>query len=335
MKRSSLLSAAAKAANPAGARAGADADSAAGADSAADFAAPGGKAGLTGLKAEDRRLWAQVAQTVRPLGRRLAAGGRARAGESGGGQSEAAAAAGAEAKAAVAAGRAAEISAAGAAAENTAKKLTVRPEPGSEILRALRQKMLAEQAEKARQQARARIHSAANAAASGAALAAPGRQSNAAALAKAQTGGGFGGSSVAAIDKASAPAAPAVKAPAKAKAAPLRGGLDAGAYRRLARGRLPIEARLDLHNYTQTEAHDALLYFIRRAYAGGKRHVLIITGKGLTSGSEGILRGRLPYWLAQPPFRSYVAAMESAARAHGGEGAFYVRLRRLALGPAD
>jgi len=122
--------------------------------------------------------------------------------------------------------------------------------------------------------------------------------------------------------------APAGSAPAGSVAG-RGGGFDSSSYRKLARGRLPLEGRLDLHNYTQTEAHDALLYFVRSAQSRGKRHVLVITGKGLSSGSVGVLRGRVPHWLAQPLFRPYVSAVEPASRAHGGEGAFYVRLRRL------
>ena len=97
---------------------------------------------------------------------------------------------------------------------------------------------------------------------------------------------------------------------------------------KLAKGRLPIDGRVDLHGMTQGEAHALLLSFLQRAHAGGLRYVLVITGKGSSFGSEGVLRRAVPAWLATPPFRALVWSHDSAARQHGGAGALYVRLRR-------
>lgn len=104
--------------------------------------------------------------------------------------------------------------------------------------------------------------------------------------------------------------------------------LDSPTREKLARGRLPIEGKLDLHGLTQSEAHALLLSFLHRAYADGRRHVLVVTGKGSSLGSDGVLRRAVPAWLATPPFRALVGAHEDAARRHGGSGAIYVRLRR-------
>ena len=49
---------------------------------------------------------------------------------------------------------------------------------------------------------------------------------------------------------------------------------------RLARGRSPIDARLDLHGMTQAQAHTALARFLDRAQADGATFVLVITGTG-------------------------------------------------------
>jgi DNA-nicking Smr family endonuclease len=103
---------------------------------------------------------------------------------------------------------------------------------------------------------------------------------------------------------------------------------------RLARGSEPIDARIDLHGKTQSEAHAALLGFLRRAQADGARFVLVITGKGgafgrAASGEPGILKRQVPMWLRLPEFRLHVLAVEDAHRTHGGEGALYVRLRRF------
>jgi DNA-nicking Smr family endonuclease len=103
-------------------------------------------------------------------------------------------------------------------------------------------------------------------------------------------------------------------------------GLDRANAERLKRGKHRIEARLDLHGMTQSEAHSALLGFIRGARAEGKRCVLIITGRGVVGG--GILRFAVPRWLNEPEFRPHLLAMATAQQRDGGGGALYVMLRR-------
>jgi DNA-nicking Smr family endonuclease len=97
---------------------------------------------------------------------------------------------------------------------------------------------------------------------------------------------------------------------------------------KLTKGRLTIDARVDLHGMTQAEAHGLLLSFLHRAHASGLRYVLIITGKGASFGSEGALKRAVPAWLSTPLFRTLVSGHDHAARQHGGAGALYVRLRR-------
>jgi len=114
------------------------------------------------------------------------------------------------------------------------------------------------------------------------------------------------------------------------KALPPLGVLERRQKQRLGRGIEPIDGRIDLHGRTQSEAHAALLGFLRRAQAEGARFVLVITGKGggIVAGERGILKRQVPHWLRLPEFRIYVAAAEAAHPAHGGEGALYVRIRR-------
>jgi DNA-nicking Smr family endonuclease len=103
---------------------------------------------------------------------------------------------------------------------------------------------------------------------------------------------------------------------------------DKPTHEKLAKGRLPIEGRVDLHGMSQEQAYSLLLSFLHRAHAGGVRYVLVITGKGSSSGGEGVLRRAVPAWLSTAPFRSLVSSHDHAARNHGGAGALYVRLRR-------
>ncbi|MEP9397649.1 Smr/MutS family protein [Mesorhizobium sp. KR2-14] len=122
-------------------------------------------------------------------------------------------------------------------------------------------------------------------------------------------------------------AKPAPAAPAKPRLT-VTHSFDSQTHGKLAKGRLPIEGRVDLHGMTQEEAYSLLLSFLGRAYAGGVRYVLVITGKGSSSGGEGVLRRAVPGWLATPPFRVLVSSHDHAARKHGGAGALYIRLRR-------
>jgi DNA-nicking Smr family endonuclease len=110
-------------------------------------------------------------------------------------------------------------------------------------------------------------------------------------------------------------------------------GLERQAKLGLRRGRLAIEARIDLHGMVQSEAHAALTGFLLRARAAGHSYVLVVTGKGGPDYSEafaerGVLRRSVPHWLRGPDLRGIVLGFEEAARHHGGGGALYVRLRR-------
>ena len=111
---------------------------------------------------------------------------------------------------------------------------------------------------------------------------------------------------------------PAKRAPAPPAIAPL----TRREKQRVARGHDAIDARLDLHGHTQDEAHAVLLRFLRRASAGEKKLVLVITGK------SGVLRRQVPMWLATAEFRPLVISADSAAIRDGGEGALYIRVRR-------
>ena len=110
-------------------------------------------------------------------------------------------------------------------------------------------------------------------------------------------------------------------------------GLERTAKLGLRRGRLAIEARIDLHGMVQAEAHAALTGFLLRARAAGHSYVLVVTGKGGPGYADafserGVLGRSVAHWLRGPDLRGIVLGFEEAARHHGGGGALYVRLRR-------
>jgi DNA-nicking Smr family endonuclease len=116
---------------------------------------------------------------------------------------------------------------------------------------------------------------------------------------------------------------------ADAKPAPVP-RLDRRLKQRLGRGRIAIDARIDLHGLTQAEAFAQLTAFLHRARRDGARTVLVITGKGVMGEREGrgVLRRQVPLWLSATGLREGVIAFAPAHAEHGGSGALYVRLRR-------
>lgn len=143
------------------------------------------------------------------------------------------------------------------------------------------------------------------------------------------------------------PAEKAAPKPARAAPEPSLGarsrpaapaGIDKRTSQRLKRGQMAIGGRLDLHGHIQADAHRALHGFVRAAYDNNRRCLLVITGRGgpkpgdedeiMPARDRGVLRRNVPRWLAETPVRHMVLAVETARPQHGGDGAFYVLLRR-------
>ena len=107
-------------------------------------------------------------------------------------------------------------------------------------------------------------------------------------------------------------------------------GLDGSTERKLTRGLLEIDATIDLHGMTQAQAHSTLDRFIGRHVNQASRVLLVVTGKGKVGaqGEGGVLKRQMPEWLMAGPYASRILRIVTAARGHGGGGAFYVLLRR-------
>lgn len=107
-----------------------------------------------------------------------------------------------------------------------------------------------------------------------------------------------------------------------------REGVPPDVVRKLRRGQMPVDARLDMHEMGAAEARAALTAFLADKRARGERCVLVIHGKGEHSPrGEAILRGEMGAWLSQGPASRHVSAFATAAAHDGGAGAIYVLLR--------
>lgn len=115
-------------------------------------------------------------------------------------------------------------------------------------------------------------------------------------------------------------------------------GLDRRTSERLRRGAREPDARIDLHGLTAERAHARLDGFVRQSLAAGHRFLLVITGKGgrrearddapYMAPRRGVLREAAPKWLRIGPHARHIVGIYEAHRRHGGEGAFYLYLKK-------
>jgi DNA-nicking Smr family endonuclease len=108
-------------------------------------------------------------------------------------------------------------------------------------------------------------------------------------------------------------------------------GVNPEVARRLHRGDFSIQSHIDLHGLHVQEAHEAFDEFLNKSIIKGKRAVLIIHGRGLSSPAKPILKTKVYLWLTTSPWHKWVIAFTSARACDGGAGATYVLLRQKPL----
>ncbi|MFC1811470.1 Smr/MutS family protein [Thermodesulfobacteriota bacterium] len=101
--------------------------------------------------------------------------------------------------------------------------------------------------------------------------------------------------------------------------------------RRLHRGDYSIQAYIDLHGLSVEYAHEAFEKFIKESITTGKRAVLVVHGRGLSSPDKPVLKTKLVEWITRSPWRKWVIAFSSARACDGGAGATYLLLRERPL----
>jgi DNA-nicking Smr family endonuclease len=98
---------------------------------------------------------------------------------------------------------------------------------------------------------------------------------------------------------------------------------------KLERGEFAVRSHVDLHGMALDDARQAVDEFLTDRHRRGDRCVLVITGKGRNSRQQlGVLREKIPEWLARGPSARRVLAFVTARQCDGGEGALYVLLRK-------
>jgi DNA-nicking Smr family endonuclease len=97
--------------------------------------------------------------------------------------------------------------------------------------------------------------------------------------------------------------------------------------RYLHQGYFSVQAHIDLHGLTVVSAKEAIDAFFRESIRTGKRTVLVVHGRGLSSPNKPILKAKVCEWLTNGVWRKWVIAFTSARHCDGGAGATYVLLR--------
>jgi len=106
-------------------------------------------------------------------------------------------------------------------------------------------------------------------------------------------------------------------------------GLNPVVFSKLKAGAYSPEAHVDLHGLNMEQAYVALASFVKHAYQSGKRHLIVVTGRGKNSpGGTPVLRERVQSWFTRDPFKRVVLGFCSAKPGDGGVGALYLLLRK-------
>ncbi len=114
--------------------------------------------------------------------------------------------------------------------------------------------------------------------------------------------------------------------------------------KKLKRGHIAINKKVDFHGLGLLDAEEKFSEIVKNCYNKDQRCILFVTGKGLhnkeTNSNNvdtrpilfyGKIRMGLLEWVKKPELAKYILSIEKAKIEHGGDGAFYVFLRRKKL----
>ena len=105
------------------------------------------------------------------------------------------------------------------------------------------------------------------------------------------------------------------------------------------KGSFLIDKKIDFHGKSLLESEEQFSNTIIKSYNSGQRCLLFVTGKGLFKSKNyeesdkpklyhGIIRTFFVEWARSKKFSKYILSFEQASIEHGGDGAFYVYLRK-------
>ena len=108
--------------------------------------------------------------------------------------------------------------------------------------------------------------------------------------------------------------------------------------KKLKKGQILINKKVDFHGYSLIEAKELFLNTIINCFKKNYRCILFITGKGLNKKTTnsfrenklyyGKIRNEFLSWVSAKEVQSKILNIQQANQEHGGDGAFFVYLRK-------
>ena len=107
--------------------------------------------------------------------------------------------------------------------------------------------------------------------------------------------------------------------------------------RKLKKGLVQIDKKVDFHGFSLEEARLRFVETIERCFFSNKRCILFVTGKGISKKNilqednklfYGKIRREFTNWVNHKDVRSKILAVEQAGTSSGGDGAFFIYLRK-------
>ena len=108
--------------------------------------------------------------------------------------------------------------------------------------------------------------------------------------------------------------------------------------KKLKKGKIPIDKKIDFHGMTLFEAETLFFKTIIKCYENNFRCLLFVTGKGILKKNNenpnqvklyyGKIRNSFFSWVKKNELQKYILAVEQANIEHGADGAFFVYLRK-------
>ncbi len=105
------------------------------------------------------------------------------------------------------------------------------------------------------------------------------------------------------------------------------------------KGSFYIDKKIDFHGRSLLQSKEMFNKIIRECYNKGQRCLLFVTGKGLFKSKlseenekprlyHGVIRSSFVDWARSKELSKFILSFEQASIEHGGDGAFYVYLRK-------
>ena len=107
--------------------------------------------------------------------------------------------------------------------------------------------------------------------------------------------------------------------------------------KKLKKGKIPINLKIDFHGLSIEQAKQQFFQTINNCYSSNKRCILFVTGKGAAQRNQdekkkklfyGKIRENFQKWVYEEGVASKILSVSRAGFTHGGDGAFFVYLRK-------